>query len=88
MPASGSEPRGQEGKHPTLYNVLCFQWLLYIVFSHPLRSTKRPSVSPASEKRTAVTTVMQLRIIAQLQVNVSVPSTFKEAQAKLRRSVG
>lgn len=88
MPGSGSEPRGHKGKQPTLCSVLCFQRLLYIVFSHPLMSTKRPSVSPASEKRKAVTTEMQLKIIAQLQANVSVLSMFKEAQAKLRPSVG
>lgn len=56
----------------SVFCILCF------VFSHPLMTTKRPSVSPASgdKKRKAVTLEIKLKII-------SVLSTFKVGKAKL-----
>lgn len=48
--------------------------------------TKRPSMSPASgEKRKAITIEMKLKIIAQLQANLSVLSMLKVGQAKLSK---
>lgn len=58
--------------------VYCFPAFLYIVSSHPIMSTKHPSGPLApGEKRKAITIEMELKIIAQLQANVSALSTFK-----------
>jgi len=49
-----------------VYCVASVFWILCFVFSHPIMSTKRPSVSPASgEKKKAITFEMKLKIIAQ-----------------------
>ena len=54
-------------RYSTVYCVANVFWILCFVFSHPIMSTKRPSVSSASDekKRKALTLEMKLKIIAQ-----------------------
>lgn len=63
---SPSQPCHHKGKLLILYSVLCCQhfWISCLVFSHPIMSTKHPSVPPASgEKRKAITLEKKLKII-------------------------
>lgn len=61
-------------------------WILNFVFLHLIMSTKSPPMSSASgekKKRKMIALEIKLKIIVQLQANISVLSMCKVSQAKL-----
>ena len=63
----------RQGKQLIFYGVRVTSvfWMCFL-FSHPIMPAKCPSVSPASGKRKTISLEMKLKIIAELQANVSV----------------
>ena len=62
--------------------------ILRFVFSHPIMCIKHPSMFPAfREKRKAITLEIKLKMIAQLQANISILNR-NVRQARLSCDVG